>query len=124
MANNSPMVSLRIPEDHLMMLEQLVGFDGMRNRSDVIRHAVRLLLESGPSRAVGGTLKVDLGPDLTDKLDMFCQINGDTPETVTRYALRDHMNTVMDQTDALQTKMEQRLKDIHEKSRQNEDHTA
>ena len=107
-----------------MMLEQLVGFDGMRNRSDVIRHAVRLLLESGPSRAVGGTLKVDLGPDLTDKLDMFCQINGDTPETVTRYALRDHMNTVMDQTDALQTKMEQRLKDIHEKSRQNEDHTA
>ncbi|DAC23957.1 MAG TPA: hypothetical protein HA345_02740 [Candidatus Thalassarchaeaceae archaeon] len=124
MASKSPMVSLRIPEDHLMMLEQLVGFDGMRNRSDVIRHAVRLLLESGPSRAVGGTVKVDLGPDLTEKLDMFCQINGDTPETVTRYALRDHMNAVMDQGETLQTKMEQRLKNLHDKSRQNEDHTA
>ena len=35
MAGVSPMVSLRIPEDHLMELDRLVGFDGMRNRSDV-----------------------------------------------------------------------------------------
>ena len=26
----SPMVSLRIPEDHLMELDRLVGFDGMK----------------------------------------------------------------------------------------------
>mgnify|MGYP001500793990 FL=1 len=38
---SSPMVSLRIPEDHLMELDRLVGFDGMRNRSDVVREAVR-----------------------------------------------------------------------------------
>ena len=37
MAGHSPMVSLRIPEDHLLELERLVGLDGMRNRSDVIR---------------------------------------------------------------------------------------
>ena len=52
-AGNSPMVSLRIPEDHLMELDRLVGFDGMRNRSDVIREAVRRLLSSVPSRERG-----------------------------------------------------------------------
>ena len=41
----SPMVSLRIPEDYLLALDQRIGFDGMRNRSDVIRDAVRRLLE-------------------------------------------------------------------------------
>ena len=43
---SSPMVSLRIPEDHLMELDRLVGFDGMRNRSDVVREAVRRMLAS------------------------------------------------------------------------------
>ena len=46
MAGNSPMVSLRIPEDHLLELDRLVGFDGMRNRSDVIREAVRRMLST------------------------------------------------------------------------------
>ena len=54
MAGNSPMVSLRIPEDHLLELDRLVGFDGMRNRSDVIREAVRRMLSSHfPAREIG-----------------------------------------------------------------------
>ena len=61
MSNISPMVQCRIPEDHLMALDQMVGLDGMRNRSDVIRLAVRQLIEAAPSRAVGGTISVDLG---------------------------------------------------------------
>ena len=39
MAGQSPMVSLRIPEDYLLELERRVGFDGMRNKSDVIRES-------------------------------------------------------------------------------------
>ncbi len=50
MSNISPMVQCRIPEDHLMALDQMVGLDGMRNRSDVIRLAVRQLIEASPSR--------------------------------------------------------------------------
>ena len=46
MPGNSPMVSLRIPEDHLLELDRLVGFDGMRNRSDVIREAVKRMLST------------------------------------------------------------------------------
>ena len=51
MPGSSPMVSLRIPEDHLMELDRLVGFDGMRNRSDVVREAVRRMLASLRSAA-------------------------------------------------------------------------
>ena len=58
------MVSLRIPEDHLLELDRLVGFDGMRNRSDVIREAVRRML-STPLPGKGDRVEVDLGPELT-----------------------------------------------------------
>ncbi len=49
--STSQMTSLRVPEDHLALLDQRVGFDGMRNRSDVIRAAVAFYLESTPSNA-------------------------------------------------------------------------
>ena len=71
MPGNSPMVSLRIPEDHLLELERLVGFDGMRNRSDVIREAVRRLLAS-PLPGKGDRVEVGLGPDLTIRLRDYC----------------------------------------------------
>jgi len=60
MSGHSPMVSLRIPEDHLLALDQRVGFDGMRNRSDVIRDAVRRLLEL-PLIGHGEKVQVNLG---------------------------------------------------------------
>ena len=123
MANTSPMVSLRIPEDHLMILEQMVGLDGMRNRSDVIRLAVRQLIESSPSRAVGGTISVDLGMDLTDKVEMFCSIHGDSPDQVTRAALRTHMKAEMVEADDLQTVLEARHKQLAHRLKQREDHT-
>ena len=41
MSGNSPMVSLRIPEDFLLELDQRIGLEGTRNRSDVIREAIK-----------------------------------------------------------------------------------
>ena len=75
MAGNSPMVSLRIPEDHLLELDRLVGFDGMRNRSDVVREAVRRMLAS-PLPGQGDRVEVNLGPDLTIRLRDYCKIYG------------------------------------------------
>ena len=66
------MVSLRIPEDYLLALDQRIGFDGMRNRSDVIRDAVRRLLEANVVEH-GDTVKVDLGPELTILMNDFCK---------------------------------------------------
>ena len=75
MSGHSPMVSLRIPEDHLLAIDQRVGFDGMRNRSDVIRDAVRRLLEQ-PLIGHGEKIQVNLGPELTILMRDFSDISG------------------------------------------------
>ena len=93
MAGVSPMVSLRIPEDHLLEIDQRVGFDGMRNRSDVIREAVRRYLAS-PLPSMGERVEVDLGPDLTARMRDFCKLRGDTAATVLRQAAREHIAKV------------------------------
>ena len=94
MAGNSPMVSLRIPEDHLLELDRLVGFDGMRNRSDVIREAVRKMLSSPlPSR--GDRIAGDLGPDLTVRLWDYCKIVGEPADVVLRQSAREMIRKEM-----------------------------
>ena len=84
------MVSLRIPEDHLMALDQRIGFDGMRNRSDVIRDAVRRLLEQ-PLISHGDKVQVNLGPELTILMRDFCKIHVESPETILKFAARDYI---------------------------------
>jgi len=98
-AGISPMVSLRIPEDHLLELNLRVGLDGLRNRSDVIREAVRRYLSS-PLPTAGERIEVDLGPDLTVRLREFCKLHGESADTVLRQAAREHIRktTVEDAT--------------------------
>ena len=94
MPGNSPMVSLRIPEDHLMELDRLVGFDGLRNRSDVIREAVRRMLSSQmPGK--GERIEVDLGPDLTIRLRDYCKIVGESADVVLRQSAREMIRKEM-----------------------------
>ena len=94
MAGSSPMVSLRIPEDHLLELDRLVGFDGMRNRSDVIREAVRRML-SAPLPGRGDRIEVDLGPDLTVRLRDYCKIVGESADVVLRQSAREMIRKEM-----------------------------
>jgi|TARA_B110000196_G_scaffold80202_1_gene68938 Arc/MetJ-type ribon-helix-helix transcriptional regulator len=109
MSGHSPMVSLRIPEDHLMAIDQRIGFDGMRNRSDVIRDAVRRLLEQ-PIIGNGHKVQVNLGPELTMLMRDFCKIHAEKPETVLKFAARDYIRREsiegMSVTRLLQKRME------------------
>ena len=61
MSGNSPMVSLRIPEDFLLELDQRIGLEGTRNRSDVIREAIKRYV-TNPSPSLGNIVEVNLGP--------------------------------------------------------------
>ena len=89
-SGHSPMVSLRIPEDHLLALDQRIGFDGMRNRSDVIRDAIRRFLEQDIIEN-GDNIKVRLGPELTILMRDFCKIHAEKPENVLKSAARDYI---------------------------------
>ncbi|HJM13103.1 MAG TPA: ribbon-helix-helix domain-containing protein [Candidatus Thalassarchaeaceae archaeon] len=121
MAGNSPMVSLRIPEDHLMELDRLVGFDGMRNRSDVIREAVRRLLSSAlPGK--GDRVEVDLGPELTIRLRDYCKIVGESADVVLRQAARETIRKEMVEGDTVGRLLKRRMEEL--RSRFDEDSNA
>ena len=94
MAGNSPMVSLRIPEDHLLELDRLVVFDGIRNRSDEIREAVRRMLAT-PLPGKGDRIEVNLGPDLTVRLRDYCKIVGESADVVLRQSAREMIRKEM-----------------------------
>ena len=88
MPGNSPMVSLRIPEDHLLELDRLVGFDGMRNRSDVSREAVRRMLLQDCRRAGRCRPKtISQGNDPQGD-DRGCHSSGPTQKAHGRVALQ------------------------------------
>ena len=120
-AGVSPMVSLRIPEDYLLEIDQRVGLDGMRNRSDVIREAVRKYLAS-PLPSVGERVEVDLGPDLTVRMRDFCKLHGETPSSVLRQAARTHIAKVTLEGATLDRVLEMRMDEL--RARFDEDSNA
>ena len=61
MSGPSNLVSVRIPDDELTLLDQHVGTQGMRSRSDVIRRALRALFESQPTLPSMKSVVVELG---------------------------------------------------------------
>ena len=110
-AGVSPMVSLRIPEDYLLELDRLVGFDGMRNRSDVIREAVRRLLAS-PLLGKGDTVEVDLGPELTVRLRDYCKIVGETADVVLRQSAKELIRKEMIEGTAVEELLKRRMSEL------------
>ena len=107
----SPMVSLRIPEDYLLELDRLVGFDGMRNRSDVIREAVRRLLAS-PLPGKGDKVEVDLGPELTVRLRDYCKIVGETADVVLRQSAKELIRKEMIEGTAVEELLKRRMSEL------------
>jgi Arc/MetJ-type ribon-helix-helix transcriptional regulator len=105
------MVSLRIPEDHLLELDRLVGFDGMRNRSDVIREAIRRLLAS-PLPGQGDRIEVDLGPELTVSLRDYCKLVGESAEVVLRQSAREHIRKELTQGAVFEELLARRMNEL------------
>jgi len=118
---NSPMVSLRIPEDHLLELDRMVGFDGMRNRSDVIREAVRRMLAT-PLTGKGDRVEVDLGPELTVRLKDYCKIVGEPADVVLRQSAREMIRKEMIEGATVVDLLRRRMEEL--RSRHDEESNA
>jgi len=111
MSGNSPMVSLRIHEDQLLELDRLVGFDGMKNRSDVIREAIRRML-SIPHSQQGERVEVDLGPELTIRLRDYCNIVGESADVILRQSAREHIRKEMIEGAAVSELLRKRMEEL------------
>ena len=66
MSQPTNLVSLRISEEDILLLDQRVGMDGARNRSDVIRLAIQQFLNGQPALPDMDSLEFHL-EDLTNK---------------------------------------------------------
>ena len=115
MSGHSPMISMRIPEDHLLELDQLVGLDGMRNRSDVIRTAIRKYL-SDEHLISGDKVEVNLGPDLSSRMEDFCKLHGEKPDSVLRQAAREHIRNVTLEDTKVTDLIYSRMNELRERS--------
>jgi Arc/MetJ-type ribon-helix-helix transcriptional regulator len=119
----SQMTSLRIPEEHLMLLDQRVGFDGMRNRSDVIRAAIHNYLDSTPSNADVRTVKFEIGRVTIERLELIYRLHGDDRSIVAKKALDEYI-AKMSKPDKITEALRERLETARDNTQSHEDHTA
>ena len=119
----SQMTSLRIPEDHLMHLDQRVGFDGMRNRSDVIRAAIQYYLDSTPSNADVQTIKFEIGRVTLEQLELIYRLHGDDASVVAKKALDEYIKKISE-PDQITKALRERLETARDNTQPHEDHTA
>lgn len=93
MSGPSNLVSVRIPDDELTLLDQHVGTQGMRSRSDVIRRGLRALFESQPTLPSMKSVVVELGTSQQFQLAHLHEMMGTSPEA----AINNALNTYLDQ---------------------------
>ena len=118
MTKQSPLVSIRVPEDYLLEIDQLVGLDGMRNRSDVIRESIKTMLQKSTA-SKGDSVDVSLGPDLTTKLRDYCKISGEEADVVLRQSAREYIKKEIIEVKSVDVLLRERMEEL--KARFNED---
>jgi Arc/MetJ-type ribon-helix-helix transcriptional regulator len=81
-------VSLRITEEDLALLDARVGFDGARNRSDVVRLAIQEFLHNQPLLADMKSIRIPLGRHDQLQLGKLYELQGTTPEVAAQEGLK------------------------------------
>jgi Arc/MetJ-type ribon-helix-helix transcriptional regulator len=76
MSNPSQMVSVRFAEEEILEIERRVGFDGMRNRSDVIRRSVHKLLDETASGDSKKRTTIRVGKGVRQQLEILEELTG------------------------------------------------
>ncbi len=76
----SVMVSFRLTEEEILELDRRIGFDGMRNRTDVLRRSVLRFLDQTASADGGKVFSVEIGTSLAQELAVLDELRKITPE--------------------------------------------
>jgi Arc/MetJ-type ribon-helix-helix transcriptional regulator len=122
MVSPSQMVSVRLTEEEIFEIERRVGFDGMRNRSDVLRRGLHKLLDETAAGNVGRRQTVRISEGVSQQLkilEQMLEIDASSAMALGIGLLLEQQTEKMDTrvTDALSV-----LKDIELRG-SHEDHT-
>ncbi|RZD51771.1 MAG: hypothetical protein CXT67_08055 [Methanobacteriota archaeon] len=74
MSNPSQMISVRLTEEEIFEIERRVGFDGMRNRSDVLRRGLHKLLDETATGNVGRRQTIRISEGVSQQLKILEQM--------------------------------------------------
>ena len=108
MANPSNLVSLRITEEEIALLEARVGIDGARNRSDVIRMAIHQFLKGQPLLPGMDSIRIPLGYGDKMLLGQLYELQGTTPEA----AAQEGLSLYIEQAIKARSEMTQQLDEL------------
>ena len=88
MTSPSSLVSLRITEEDLSLLDSRIGIDGARSRSDVIRLAIQQFLSGQPLLPDMDSVRIPLGRGDKMRLGQLYELQGVTPEQACQQGLK------------------------------------
>lgn len=108
MGSNSNLTSLRLSDDELIAIDQRIGLDGIRNRSDLLRRALASYLIDSPELPGQERVSLVLGAEVRKQLKLLYQITGNDPNSIIKIALHDYLNRSIEQIDNLTEKLEER----------------
>ena len=106
MSKTNNLISLRIPDDELALMDHKIGTEGLRNRSDVIRRAVREYLGNEPMLPGIKKVSVELGTAHQYQLAHLKQLTSITTEQALLSALTEFIERKEKQISELNHKLE------------------
>jgi Arc/MetJ-type ribon-helix-helix transcriptional regulator len=71
MSSPSQMISVRLTEEEIFEIERRIGFDGMRNRSDVLRRGLHKLLDETATENVGRRQTIRISEGVSQQLKIL-----------------------------------------------------
>jgi Arc/MetJ-type ribon-helix-helix transcriptional regulator len=112
----STLVSLRITDEELALLDARVGLDGTRNRSDVIRSAIRNLLSGQPLLPEMDSVTIPIGRSMKNRLGQLYELQGISPEQATQQGLQDYVRRLIAEEAVLNDILEKDLENSRSKT--------
>ncbi|MGY8728865.1 MAG: ribbon-helix-helix protein, CopG family [Candidatus Poseidoniales archaeon] len=108
MTTQSNLVSLRITEEDLALIDARVGLEGARNRSDVIRLAIQQLLQGQPLLTGMDSVRIPLGYGDKMALGQLYELQGTTPEA----AAQEGLSLYIERAIKARSELTQQLEDL------------
>ena len=112
----STLVSLRITDEEVALLDCRIGLDGARNRSDVIRAAIRSFLEDQPLLPDMDTITIPVGRSMKARLGDLYELHGISQQQAASQGLQDYVRNIIKEENQLNNILAEELETARSKT--------
>ena len=121
MSAPSSLVSLRITDEELALLDARIGIEGARNRSDVIRMAIRDYLHEHPLLQDLDQVKVTIGRKMKLWLAQLYETQGITAQIAAQQGLQSFVREMIEEDVRLSEALAKSIDDSRNQTMANKD---